>query len=82
MEVRNLAERATTPSKGFCFVLTTTHVDIHCICGKYVCSLCCSNVFPLEVKNKPSDGGTKHVSILGLLAWLQTEALSGRGLFR
>jgi hypothetical protein len=61
-EVRILAQRSTTSSKGFLSIITT-HV-MHCIYCKYAI-LRCSYFCPLQVKNKPHDGDAKHAFIIG-----------------
>ncbi len=64
MEVCILAQRTTTLSKGF-FSNITTHV-LPCIV--YVVNMlsCAVHIYsPLQVKNKPRDGDSKHVFILG-----------------
>ncbi len=68
-EIRILAQRSTSPSKGlFYFTLIITHVQIiYCICCKYFLF-----IFPLQVKIKPCEGIQNMRLSLFKLSWLQT----------
>ncbi len=62
------------PKLGIFLYFIITHVLLSVI-RAVIFFLCYSYFAPLQVKNKPQDGDSKHAFILGLLAWLRKETV-------